>query len=228
MGGANIRNVGLDDGVLLHFNMYTLLQDEGNSLDVDVNVNDVNDANVVETNSNNYITPVSNRHRPIDDRKNVPFVKKHRPIRRSRARNNNATSANNIKITFNNIRGEKSKHYDLYNFVHSNHVNIAGLAETFLKDQDQIKMKGYNWVGKNRFNNVKKSQGGIGFLIKDSVKLLDDNVFNTKVDNYERLWIKVQFTESTDSVYYIAVTYFPCEGINRSPTYRRTLYLSPV
>jgi exonuclease III len=122
------------------------------------------------------------------------------------------------KIAFNNIRGVKSKHYDLNHFVQTNHIDIMGLAETFLKNNEQVNIKGYNWVGKNRINNVKKSQGGIGFLIRDNMKILDDNVFDSKMDSYERLWIKVQFTESPDSVYYLATVYFPCEGTDRPLT----------
>ncbi len=158
-------------------------------------------------------------NRPLDDdrSRNRQYSRKRRPGRRGK-KHRCKTRNTNFKIAFNNIQGVKSKQYDLKHFVKTNHIDIIGLVETFRKDDQQVHVNGYNWVGKNRINDVKKSQGGIGFLIKDNVSILDDNVFDTKMDRYERLWVKVQMSESTDSVCYIAVAYFPCEGTDRPLT----------
>lgn len=190
--------------------------------------NNVNDT--VEDNRNtvehtilcsDLLRPTSNEHGKVTKNHtkgtNLHGKNKRRPTRRS-TRKKRVKSSANVKIVFNNIRGVKSKRYELCNFVKSNNVDVLGLVETFLKDDESLNIKGYNWVGKNRPTDVKKSQGGIGLLIKDNVKILDDNVLGTRSDNYERTWVKVQFSETSNSVYYIAVVYFPCEGTDRALT----------
>lgn len=82
------------------------------------------------------------------------------------------------------------------------------MAETFLKGDDVINnVHGYRWLGKNR---VTKGGGGIGAFISNDVDILDDNVFNSVSDVYERFWFKTCI--NYDKPMYIAVAYFPVEG----------------
>jgi exonuclease III len=87
-------------------------------------------------------------------------------------------------------------------------IQVFGIAETFLKSDEPNNLDGsYNWYGKNRIN---KGGGGIGFIIDKGITIVDDNALNSKLDDYERLWIKVCL--NTGRIMYIAVTYFPVEG----------------
>jgi len=200
-------------------NVYNVLQDECcSNVDNDNvdNVNHTHDAHdIVEDDLCNNIVKSRPTIRNAPGKKNG---KTRRPVRRSRKRKRNVKDNNVIKIAFNNLRGLKSKNLDVKHFITSNNIQITGLVETFLKEHDQVKIKGYNWVGKNRKKDFKKSQGGIGFLIKDNIQIVDDNVLESKIDSYERLWIKVQLNESPDSTYFIATAYFPCEGTDRPLT----------
>ena len=53
----------------------------------------------------------------------------------------------------------------------------------------------------------KKSGGGLGVLVQDSVVVIDDNVNNSKVDELERLRIQVKVNNVK---YILCLFYFPC------------------
>ena len=76
-----------------------------------------------------------------------------------------------------------------------------------------VKVKGFQWVGKNRQG---KGGGGVGFLVSDIFDIIDDNLFNSNDDDYARLWIKVRFGENMFTN--LAVAYFPVEGTNTDLT----------
>ncbi|XP_072025055.1 uncharacterized protein [Amphiura filiformis] len=85
--------------------------------------------------------------------------------------------------------------------------HVFGIAETFLKIDDSVRVNGLQWCGKNR---TSKGGGGIGFLINKNITILDDDVFDSKSDEYERLWVKLCLNSGKSM--YIAVAYFPVEG----------------
>ena len=68
-------------------------------------------------------------------------------------------------------------------------------------------------MGKNR---TTKGGGGIGFFISDSVCIIEDDIFNSSSDVYERMWVKLCF--GSDKPMYIAVAYFPVEGTDPNAT----------
>ena len=88
-----------------------------------------------------------------------------------------------------------------------------GFVETWLEYNENIKVDGFQWVGKNR---QKKGGGGVGFLVSDIFDITDDNLLNSNDDDYERLWIKVRFGENMFTN--LAVAYFPVEGTNTDLT----------
>ena len=65
----------------------------------------------------------------------------------------------------------------------------------------------YIWLGKNRKDGM---GGGVGFLCnKKSISVNDDNLLESKVDDYERYWISVKVNRLTIA---IGVTYFPVDN----------------
>lgn len=210
----DVNNVIVHNDVCSNDIFDILTDEDDHNVDNTKNHNDICSNDTFALNGikrhNNY------NHETIDSNLNRGLVRSHKRVRRGKKKVANGSS--NIKIAFNNVRGCKSKKYDINRFVDSNHINVLGMAETFLKDKENISIQGYNWIGKNRPTDIKKSQGGIGFLIKDNIVILDDNVLDTRSDEYERFWIKLRITDSPDSVYFMAVAYFPCEGTNRTLT----------
>ena len=88
-----------------------------------------------------------------------------------------------------------------------NNIDIFGICETFLKNDKKVRINGFKWLEKNRHG---KGGGGIGFLISDEVRIIDDNLFNSAEDDYESMWVKVKVTNN--SFVYLACVYFPVEG----------------
>jgi len=150
-------------------------------------------------------------------------------------KHNENKSTCDITIGFNNTRGCKSKLYEIKKLCYENNFNVFGMAETFHTKNDNLLVNGYSFVGKDRESqtkdrvkkhdgqtiknsknrNLKKGGGGVGFLIKNDVTIINDNVCNSKEDDYERLWVKIRYN---NVAFYCAVAYFPVEGANPNLT----------
>ena len=97
--------------------------------------------------------------------------------------------------------------YEIPKLLADNKIDIFGICETFLKNDGKVRVNGFKWLDKNRHG---KGGGGIGFLISDKVRIIDDNLFNSAEDDYERMWVKVKV--ANNSFVYLACVYFPVEG----------------
>lgn len=139
------------------------------------------------------------------NKKRVQKHKRHRRSKKNKARN--SKDKVDIKIAFNNVNRVKSSMYEIPKFVRDNNVDVFGIAETFLKHDEKVNVNGYKWIGKNR---TSKGGGGIGFLIKDFIEIVNDDVFDTSSDDFERMWVKLNIGTST--CIYVACAYFPGEG----------------
>ncbi|XP_072025104.1 uncharacterized protein [Amphiura filiformis] len=159
---------------------------------------------------------VNNNHQQIVNNRNVLSKSKKTYVNKRRHRrgkkNVKGTGERNIKIGFNNVNRIKGKEYEISNLLQKENIQIFGIAETFLQHDNSVNIQGYKWLGKNRVN---KGGGGIGFLVSNDVMVVDDNVFESKSDSCERLWLKVCIG---DKPLYIAVVYFPVEGTDISIT----------
>ena len=134
--------------------------------------------------------------------------RKRKMQRRSKKGNKSHSNQSVLNIAFNNVNRVKNKEYEISKLIDKENIDIFGIAETFLKNDDGIEIKGYRWIGKKR---TRKGGGGIGFLVSDKTKIVDDNLFDSKLDDIERQWIKI----STGNVpIFIAVAYFPVEGVD--------------
>ena len=64
-----------------------------------------------------------------------------------------------------NVRGIKSKVKSIESLLKATKASIALISETKLDKNQQINIKGYKWIGKNRNRNG----GGVGILIKNTI-----------------------------------------------------------
>ena len=123
------------------------------------------------------------------------------------------SNKNKVKIGFNNVNRLRPKITEIGKLLKAEEIDVFGVAESFLQDIECVNVDNYRWIGKNRTH---KGGGGVGFFISNKTCVIDDNVFDSSDDNYERLWIKVSF--DMDKHMYIAVSYFPVEGVNADLT----------
>jgi len=174
----------------------------GNSV-LSVNIYDV--LHDVHNDSNEYFSIPINPNAGNCRRHNY-----HKSSRRRRGKGKSTKvkppSTSCMNIAFNNINRVSKKIYEIKDFLHRQDVSIMGMVETFLKDEKYVDVNGYKWYGKNR---VQKGGGGIGFLVSSNICVVDDNLFDSKHDEIERLWIKVV---TDNRPIFIAVAYFPVNG----------------
>ena len=95
-----------------------------------------------------------------------------------------------ITVVAINVRGLKGKIKSLQSLLQAEKVDIALITETKMKTGDQISIKRYRWVGKNRTNN---NGGGVGILISERIarNATEDN----SGEEHERLetkWIRIE------------------------------------
>ena len=95
-------------------------------------------------------------------RNNIKNQKKTKRTRRSI----NKTTKSKLKILYSNARGIKSKIKSLKEIVYSTECDLYAVTETNLKQNENIVVKGYKWVGKIR---QERDGGGVGILIKDTL-----------------------------------------------------------
>ena len=110
---------------------------------------------------------------------------KHTKIRRSKRKKK---TCNVLKIITVNARGIKSKLVSLRFVISQVDPDIVALSETNLKGKQKVSVKGYTWIGKNRKG---KDSGGVGFLVRNSLRnsIVIENTNDNKI--IEALWIKI-------------------------------------
>ncbi len=70
---------------------------------------------------------------------------------------------------FVNIRGWRSKEVEMGQVIKDQRFDVFGMAETFLRNEDEIKLEGYQWFGAGRSGGGKAS-GGVGLLVKETLQ----------------------------------------------------------
>jgi len=94
--------------------------------------------------------------------------------------------------------------------------DILALSETHLKEDEQLNLPGYRWVGNNRHtlhSRAKKGSGGVGFLIKDD--LLEHYDYEVLDKTYEDLlWIKLVNKKDKAGIY-LCSCYLPPASSSR-------------
>ena len=92
--------------------------------------------------------------------------------------------------------------------------DVVALAETWLRGKEGVRVKGYQWYGRNRrcvSRKAVRGSGGVGFLIKETclrqyeVEILDDEVEDV-------LWIRMQDRSGVNDDLTVAVCYLPPEA----------------
>ncbi|CAC5366983.1 unnamed protein product [Mytilus coruscus] len=101
--------------------------------------------------------------------------------------------------------------------INSLNCDIVGLCETHLKDEEQIDLSGYCWIGSNRRNisaNAWRGSGGFGFLMKE--KLLES--FHAHILDNNRddiLWIQLTSKYDSEHILYFCVCYLQPKRLSR-------------
>ena len=93
----------------------------------------------------------------------------HKQITHRRGRRKNTTHLiENLKILTINTKDIKSKITSITTTLHTHNTHIAAITETHLNNDETINIQGYQWLDHNREN---KKGGGIGFLIRNDIKI---------------------------------------------------------
>ena len=89
------------------------------------------------------------------------------------------------------------------------------MVETFLKTNCKPRdlHNNYVWVGKCRTGS--KDKGGIGICVNSRLKILDENLIDSRDDGFERLWILCRMNNVKTAV---GVVYFPNDGVDKPTT----------
>ena len=95
-------------------------------------------------------------------------------------------------------------------------LDIIGIAETHLYNNQNIELDGYVWFGQNRKKHIKakKGSGGIGFLIKRNL-LSSYNVEVVDSDTEGILWLCFN-SKCNDDIFYSCVCYVPPSDSTRA------------
>lgn len=146
-------------------------------------------------------------------------AKKHRHHRgglRKRIRKDNNVAKGCFSIAYSNVQNlGVAKQNEIGNLLEKEKFTLYCMTETFHRDDGCAPNihPHYQWVGKARSEGYKKSGGGLGFLIHSNVDICDDNVLNSKQDNFERLWVSVKM-HSNQKPLMVCLAYFPNDGID--------------
>ena len=95
-----------------------------------------------------------------------------------------------LTITTINVRGIKGKIKSLESLLQAEKIDIALITETKMRKGDQISIKGYRWIEKQRTDN---KGGGVGILVWE--KIANNTTENNNLDDHELLeskWIRIE------------------------------------
>ena len=114
-----------------------------------------------------------------------------------------------------NIRGIKGKIHEVNKHLDQDSPDLLCLVETFLKTNCKPRdlHNNYVWVGKCRTGS--KDKGGIGICVNSRLKILDENLIDSRDDGFERLWILCRMNNVKTAV---GVVYFPNDGVDKPTT----------
>ena len=93
-----------------------------------------------------------------------------------------------LKVMTINTRGIKNKITSITSALHTNNTHIAAITETHLNGNEDVKIRGYQWIGQNRPHKG----GGIGFLVRNDTKDLIEERKTPPSTNLESKWITLK------------------------------------
>ena len=105
---------------------------------------------------------------------------------------NRKPTKNKLKILYSNARSIKSKMKSLKEIVYSTECDLYSVTEMNLKQNENIVVKGYKWVGKI---GEERNGGGNGILIKDTL-INDITIEPITAKNIEVLLLKLNLNNS--------------------------------
>ena len=126
---------------------------------------------------------VENRNLTEEEEKKTET--KHKKVKRGKRIKKNLE---NFKILYVNIRGIKSKVKSLENIAQEEKPTLIAIAETILKEKEEIEIEGYAILPKNKTAEGKGR--GVLIAVKKEIEHISTIVMEDD-DPAEQLWIKV-------------------------------------
>ena len=93
-----------------------------------------------------------------------------------------------LKVMTINTRGIKSKTTSITAALHMNGTHIAAITETLLTGNEDVQISGYQWLGQN----IPQKGGGVGFLIRNDIKSLIEEMNTPPSTTLESKWITLK------------------------------------
>ena len=90
-----------------------------------------------------------------------------------------------------------------------------GVCETFLRDENELNIDGFKWIGHNRSNlhpNARRGSGGVGILIRHSLLQQFDLSVDRSIE--DMLWVTFR-SNTSDLCFNYCVCYLPPENSSR-------------
>ena len=72
-----------------------------------------------------------------------------------------------MKLFFQNIRGLKSKLYEIYLVIKRHHPDILAIQETYISSKDKLNIPGYKIFRNDRCPNPRG--GGVALIVKENM-----------------------------------------------------------
>ena len=148
----------------------------------------INQTEVESREDHNATKPQENRtdvESPDNNESGVESQTVKNKKRRKRIRKNKT-----LTVAAVNIRGVKGKIRSLESLLDAYKIDIVLISETMLKNNEQLNIKGYKWVGKNRRN---RNGGGVGILISSKYAGSTTEITHLESnENLEAVWIRLE------------------------------------
>ena len=74
-----------------------------------------------------------------------------------------------IRVATLNVNGVKGKLDEIKQVCRDMDFDVLGLSETHLEDEEEVKIQGYTWSGRNRDQRLRKG-GGVGILVREGIQ----------------------------------------------------------
>ena len=114
-------------------------------------------------------------------------------------------AADELRLGFLNCRGWHSREVDVKMMLGKLDLDVMGLAETFLRREEEIEVGGYMWHGQNR-QYCKRASGGVRLLVKKHLKVLP---LRSQTEGV--VWVEVRLEKERKLA--VGVVYINPEGV---------------
>jgi exonuclease III len=106
------------------------------------------------------------------------------------------------------VRGAATSELDIARVGKREHIALWAIQEHWCRDEEGMEVEGYEWVGCNRPTELRRGEGGVGFLVSEQLK---GRVMVDGVGDDRLMWVRVRADPSERDLF-VACFYGVCEG----------------